>query len=626
MRRTLACVVFAGVLACMPARADVLMGHAIVTDVERYVGPGSAEPMLMPAPPPDAEWRPATLPAIVPRGTPGGWTRHWYRFRYAYDGGTALAVLLPRYHYGESTALQLRIDGRLVADETTAVRMWNAPTYIEVPQSLLPRGAPRTVELLLGLEFQPSAGYLLASPRVGPASALALERERRAFWMQDAPHVIASALLFLGAFALAVWLRRRQEPGYLLFALATLLWYLRTLHYWATPPAQFEQWFWWLTINSLAWLMVIVYLFAFRFHERRVPWLERVLAVVLAVVALISLPAVYGDRLTIATLAYVVQALVAFGVTALVTRESLHDRTGEMRVLAAALWLLLALGVHDLLLKDWRLSPEGVFLLPYGGIALFGAFLYSVQRRYTGAIAAVEAANAALERRLAERTRELQASHERLRAIEREQTLADERQRLMRDMHDGLGSALMSSLVMVEQGRLAAPEVARVLRECIDDLKLTIDSLEPLDADLVAVLATLRYRLGSRLEAAGVKLEWRVTDLPPLPWLDALTGLQVLRILQEALTNVLKHARARRIVVATEAAEAEVRVRVEDDGVGFDVAEARERGTGRGLLNLHRRAERLGGRLEIESGAGGTRLTLALPRAAVPTGRAPANG
>lgn len=326
----------------------------------------------------------------------------------------------------------------------------------------------------------------------------------------------------------------------------------------------------------------------------------------------LTLPHLHAGVAVVATVTYVAQVFVSLAVTVLLTRQAVRARTRESIVLAAALWISIAFGGYDLLLKDAQVDPRGVFLLPYAAIFLFGAFLYAVLRRYTGAIDDVERVNASLEERLAARTRELQASHEKLRAIEREQTLAGERQRLMRDMHDGLGSSLMSSLVLVEQGRLAPADVAKVLRECIDDLKLTIDSLEPIGSDLVTLLATLRYRLGSRLEGAGLRLDWRVADLPPLPWLDALAALEVLRILQEALTNVVKHSGAKSIAISTAAEGNEVRVLLVDDGHGFDLERVRAESPGRGLLNLERRAAKLGGTVRIASSALGTTVELVL--------------
>jgi two-component system sensor histidine kinase UhpB len=84
----------------------------------------------------------------------------------------------------------------------------------------------------------------------------------------------------------------------------------------------------------------------------------------------------------------------------------------------------------------------------------------------------------------------------------------------------------------------------------------------------------------------------------------------VLRVVQEAITNVLKHARATTITVRTGVAAGRgPYVSVADDGSGF----APEHGEGRGLVNMRRRATELGGDLEIATGPGGTCVTLWLP-------------
>jgi signal transduction histidine kinase len=137
-----------------------------------------------------------------------------------------------------------------------------------------------------------------------------------------------------------------------------------------------------------------------------------------------------------------------------------------------------------------------------------------------------------------------------LQAAERERTILNERQRLLRDLHDGVGASLISALKMIEHGRLSLDDAATVLRECLDELRLVVDSLEPLEHDLVTLLASLRYRLGGRLERAGIAIDWQMGEVPPLPWLDARAALEVLRILQELLSNILKHARATRVRIS----------------------------------------------------------------------------
>ena len=129
-----------------------------------------------------------------------------------------------------------------------------------------------------------------------------------------------------------------------------------------------------------------------------------------------------------------------------------------------------------------------MYLLPFGVLALFVMFLASVLRDYLAALVRQrKSQQPARRQRLAERERELDESYAKLRTVEQAQLLSHERQRLMREMHDGLGSALMSSLVAVERGQMQPGDIAQVLRECVDDLKLTIDSLEPVGDDSAGV-------------------------------------------------------------------------------------------------------------------------------------------
>jgi signal transduction histidine kinase len=197
--------------------------------------------------------------------------------------------------------------------------------------------------------------------------------------------------------------------------------------------------------------------------------------------------------------------------------------------------------------------------------------------------------------------------------LERAQVLADERQRLMRDMHDGLGSTLTASLAMLEQGNTSMGELKQVLRESVDDLRSVIDSLEPVDGELVTLLATLRFRLGRRLELAGIQLEWEMHDVPRLEWLGPPHALQVMRIVQEALANVLKHSAATRVEMSARAHGSWIEIRIVDNGCGLSVPFALG-GAGRGLRNLKRRAEQLQAQLHIDSRpAAGTTVRLLLP-------------
>jgi signal transduction histidine kinase len=217
--------------------------------------------------------------------------------------------------------------------------------------------------------------------------------------------------------------------------------------------------------------------------------------------------------------------------------------------------------------------------------------------------------------RLHDREAELAATYERLRESERQQMLIGERQRLMRDMHDGVGSSLIGALAVVERGEVDARETAQLLRDCLDDLKLAIDSLEPVDTDLLLLLATARYRLEPRFEQAGVRLAWTVEDLPPLPKITPEHALHILRIVQEVFTNIVKHAQAREVRLSVAPAAGAVSITIIDDGVGFAQAAlaAKPGRKGRGLSNLTTRAAAIGAAIRWDSQPGRTRIELSIP-------------
>lgn len=572
---------------------------------------------------PRGAWSEVALPHVsLHRGMaavldkPGSVATTWYRVRV--DGnfpGYAPAdihLYLPRWQ----TVGQVAVygDGRLLFNSRGGA-VWNGFNHpLWVPLAAV-QGAsvPRT--LLVRLTSVRAAGGTISSIWVGPQDTL-MWRYRLREWLQaDLPYESSAALLALGLFSLVVWAARPRESGYALFFAASLMFYVRCLHYhWGLEPIPVpDDWFTWATVNSLGWLMVAFYFFCFRLHGRSYPWLERGFIALIGLSTLIMLPPLKAAPMLVmlAPLAYMAMGIGGIVVVAVAMWAAIRARSRDALILATFNLAMLPLAVHDLMQMDLQISAESVYLVPYGGIGEFIIFLAIVSRRYIGALAEVERSRTRLAQRLREREAELAESYDKLRVIEHEQTLTQERRRLMQDMHDGLGSSLMSALRMVERGEIDEAAVAQVLKECIDDLKLTIDSLEPVETDLLLLMATLRFRLEPRLEGTGLALCWEVGEVPPLAWLDPRSALHVLRILQEAFTNVIKHAQASEIHVSTRCDGDGVAVRVADNGRGMP-ADAVDRG-GKGLANLRRRARAIGAHPRWETQARGTCFVLWLP-------------
>jgi hypothetical protein len=198
---------------------------------------------------------------------------------------------------------------------------------------------------------------------------------------------------------------------------------------------------------------------------------------------------------------------------------------------------------------------------------------------------------------------------------ERQQATMEERQRLTRDMHDGLGSELLMTLLLAENKEVSREAVTLQLRETLDHLKLTVDAMHDTEGDVASMLGALRYRLTPRLVAAGIELEW---DLQPLPELEAWTLNQardLQMILFEALSNIIAHSGAdrARFEARFDAKAARIILRLSDNGKGFDVVETDEK-RGQGLRNMRSRATRMKADLLISSSKG-TRIVLMLPLA-----------
>ncbi len=188
--------------------------------------------------------------------------------------------------------------------------------------------------------------------------------------------------------------------------------------------------------------------------------------------------------------------------------------------------------------------------------------------------------------------------------------VAEERARIAQDMHDNIGIQLMGALHSPAPDRKDA-----LIRETLSDLRDIISNANRPDLPLADLLADLRAALGEHLSAAGVALDWRVTDdgaatLPP-------RQAHALRsILREAVGNALRHAQARRVRVQVEARPDLVRLSVQDDGRGLDpaLAEGQQAARGNGLANMRARAAGLGGRVVLgPAEGGGTRIEAELP-------------
>jgi signal transduction histidine kinase len=150
-------------------------------------------------------------------------------------------------------------------------------------------------------------------------------------------------------------------------------------------------------------------------------------------------------------------------------------------------------------------------------------------------------------------------------------------------------------------------------------MRIAIEALTSEELDFRASFGNFRFRWDARLRDCGLKPVWQV-DLPDTVLAIAPhDALQILHIVQEALTNVVKHARASTVTVRLRHDSGTLALDVLDHGVGAAAAKPAASG-GRGQSNMARRAQRLAGTVETDFGACGARVSLRMPLASEPLG------
>jgi signal transduction histidine kinase len=531
--------------------------------------------------------------------TPVKHRARWLRARFALP--EAPQEVFGLYVAGANRGLRAFVNGVEVGNTSLADAEtfgWNYPLFFSVPPALL-RAGENTLDLRLTLT---TAGHgSLHGAELGSHDALKPQYDRVLFWRVTGPQITTLIAVLLAAIALLVWLRRRNESVYGWFGLACLLAAVRNTHFFVTAPIS-ESWYEIWAAVPLHWMSVALIVFSFRLCGQRYPRLER--ALLLAALAW-SLAIVVTPQVLVVDLGYLWLFAVSIATLAYAAIQCWRAPRLERVFLLIAVVVSIALGALDfLLLTGLRDAGSRIYLMPYSTLLFSLAMGAVLVDAFAKARTQQERLNQELDARLAVRELQLAEHHQQLMELERQRTAATERQRILRDIHDGLGSQLISSIQLVEAGTLNSPAIAAVLRECVDDLRLAIDSLKPAGDDLLLVLGNFRYRMEPRLTAAGVGLEWKIDAQARSPALTSEQVLHTLRIVQEAFTNALKHAQPSKLSIRYENDERSAwALTIADDGTGFQEPAD---GKGDGLRNMRTRAAHAGAELKIESSEKGT--------------------
>ena len=457
-------------------------------------------------------------------------------------------------------------------------------------------------------------------------------------------NIATAVLLLITAVALLLWLRHLHEVGFLAMLLVAGWWATRAQLYSNSMLPMAPDWF--DSFNRLNVLLTVASLQAAILWQlapdeptARRRWLEAPLRILLA--ATLAGAGAMAGALALGSgglLARDFSDLCAMGL-GLWLGWTVTTATGRYKGWRRTAMLVgysgfLGSALHDTGVLNGALDPGAPMLLFWGvGLvlliyaALTGDHIVRALQRAKDPSLELE-----LERRSALRDTELGEKYARLRDTERLVANAagrqDERHRILRDMHDGLGGQLLSLLRGVERNALSPEQLRRSISDSLSELRMLMDNAA-LDAELETTLANWCERWDAALAALGIAMVYEPSGQLADLHIDSATQRQLMHMLQEAATNVVKHAQAtslRLVVRVYQPADGSRLLQLELTDNGRGLGSGASRKGQHGLRNMRRRAHAIGAQLSVRTlvaPAQGCRVSLQLPLAAPVTAQAP---
>ncbi len=550
-------------------------------DTWEQAGPHAGELAPPLHPPAELDYAPADRPIVRSDGSS---QVLWLRARVRWDGLRDPVVLVPRAY----VAMSAYLDGERVIDGTDYRAASGVPFHL-IP---LPGGSRGEATVVLRVASRYTQVGLPEGARVGERAELLEALVRR-----DLPRMaLAIAVMAIGIGAALFALRGRQRRalvGIALFSLGIGVWALfqtRTHTLWLPQPS---LWFalWWIapSVTSFGAATFVAEVFGETRVLRGVRWFF----LGHAVLALLSLALDEGFYLA-APILYVSGRAVILGGTAVVLARAVSLARAGDPAARRLLWGfgLASVGILHDVLTSLGLLHTGVLLADVGYLGMQLSWITIVVDR-------VEV----IERDVARQAESLAR-------------FVRERDELVRDLHDGVGGVVTNVRLLADRAgeadeterRDLVAAIGSLAAEGMHELRLLMLGFDALPSTWRAAAAELRRAGSAALEPHGIEHAFEAEvqdDRAP----DLATFITLVRIHREALTNVVKHARARAVRVRVVVRLGELSLTIEDDGLGLaDTTPAV--GHGRGMGSMQARARAIGATLRIEPTAPGTRVHL----------------
>jgi signal transduction histidine kinase len=484
------------------------------------------------------------------------------------------------------------------------------PVWVTFPATLLNPQRDQKNVLRIDVSVQTGRWGGLSTIEYGFAERIKPIYEQQYMLRHTVNFVIACAYVLMGLIVLGLWIKQRQRL-HLLFVLATVFGALRMASIlWVNPALNWQVW-----LITSACVIGFLTLTVNAFCLELIGKLSRRMLIALWIMA--SITAVCAGAAQMYKLPWLWTACLAlFAVPSFWTLFQMAQTYRQKQTLKALFLLLsivfvIATGLRDFfVLRASDTALDNHAYLPASMFVFVVLMASLIIEQYNDSYLQAKRLAEHLNEEVSKKEHQIKLAYETMSAQMQQQAVLLERQRMMNDIHDGVGAQLVG---LVNQAQQAEPNQT-LLREqasaALDELRMAVDALQPSEGDLRLILATIRYRLEPRLGACGIALKWDVHALPIQAHLSSHRVLQIQRIIYQAVTNVIEHAHASEIRICASHRDPFITIDIQDNGQGFSHAPSERRGLG--LDSMRQRAENIAAALTITSGGSGTCISLQL--------------
>lgn len=551
---------------------------------------------------------------------PDSWRDHqqkpfnttWYRTTLELrNRSLPFAVYIPRLSMNVSVLINGVEIGNGGQFSEPISRNHGRPLIFFVP-TILTEGINKVSLTLRVTDNEWALGYL-GPVYVGDPPSLTNMYRIREFWQVQFTVALALLMLLFSIASFSLFARRRKETYFFWFGAAMALFALDTLNVFVTNiPISRRIW---ETYNQGIVFAFAITTVVFVHRFTRVGWrkcepiLWAMLGVKIVLLLIIDLKWFYH---TASIFNFIV---IGYGLVLAICITTCYVRTRsfETATTAFAGAILLGFAFHTWLIQAGILSPENLHLIHLGAPCFFFLIAFTLVNRFLRALDDTETLASQLDVRVREKEQELAATYETLSVLNQKRALTDERARIMREVHDGFGGQLIGALAMLESDNVNCAKLSNYIKTSLLDLRVMIDSLDPNTREVSIALGMLRTRVEPILKTRNLSLAWDLEHLPENLELIPSRTLNLLRVLQELITNIVKHSVGDQIKFKASAKGSDQQktlvIHLWENGNGFESSIL----TGKGLSNVRKRMLDLDGEIYHRNHHNGFETVLVVP-------------